>query len=175
MRFEDAAVQVLREAQEDLPADMIAERALDHVGYESRAGSREEQIQSLAGTMASIITRYQPKKPLGEHIFYRQEEKALHPKTGRYVFLYGLLECQRNGPAPSNNGSAPQDVPVRRVTIPLDGEIREKIELLVRARPDDYPSATEAVLAVVGWGLEAKTKELAELKEWLDEIKRIPL
>ena len=171
MRFEDAAVQVLREAQEDLPADMIAARALDHVGYKSQAVSRKMQIQSLAGTMASIVTRYQPKKPPSKHIFYRQ--RVPHPKTGRVLYLYGLTEWQRNGPAPSNNGSVPQAAPVRHVTIPLEGTNRETIELLVRS--GKYPSATEAVLAAVGWGLEAKAKELAELKEWLDEIKRIPL
>ncbi len=174
MRFEDVAAQVLREEQRDLPAEMIAEIALDRGYYTtSRAKSRKKQIQSLAGTMASIITRYQPKKPPSEHIFYRQ--RGPYPETGRVVYLYGLLEWQGKGTAPSNNGSVSQAAPVSRVTIPLDGEIREKIELLVRARPDDYPSATEAVLATVGWGLEAKTKELAELKEWLDEIKRIPL
>lgn len=172
MRFEDVAVYVLREEQQDLPAEMIAEIALDRGYYTtSRAKSRKKQIQSLAGTMASIITRYQPKKPPSEHIFYRQRRP--YPETGRVVYLYGLLEWHSKGTAPSNNGSVSQAAPVSRVTIPLDGNNREKIELLVRS--GKYPSATEAVLAVVGWGLDAKEKELAELKEWLDEIRRIPL
>ncbi len=49
-------------------------------------------------------------------------------------------------------------------------------------RSDKYPSVTKAVLAAVGWGLEAKKKELEELKElhdgikeWHDEIKHILL
>ena len=168
-----AAVEVLMEVRRVLPADMIAETLLDRGWCTSQAESRKEQIRSLGSTLQSWVTRTQPAKLPRDHIFFR--ERGQHPKTGRKVYLYGLLEWQRNGPAPSNNGSAPHDVPVSRVTIPLDGEIREKIESLVRARPDDYPSATEAVLAAVGWGLEAKAKELAELKEWLDEIKRIPL
>ena len=101
--------------------------------------------------MASIITQVRSlKSRRASTFFYRQRRP--YPETGRVVYLYGLLEWHGKGTAPSNNGSVSQDVPVSRVTIPLDGEIREKIELLVRARPDDYPSATEAVLAAVGWG-----------------------
>lgn len=178
--FAGAAEQVLRDEQPDLlPADMIAEIALDRGWYPSqemsRKGqiqSREAQIQSLASTMHSIVTRHQRDKPLNEHIFYRK--RGQHPETGRQgVYLYGLKEWKSNGPAPSNNGSVPQAAPVSRVTISLDGKNREKIELLVKS--GKYPSETEAVLAVVGWGLEVITKELEEIKEALDKIKRIPL
>ena len=166
-----AAVEVLMEARRVLPADMIAETLLDRGWCTSQAESRKEQIRSLGSTLQSWVTRTQPTKPPRDHIFFR--ERGQHPKTGRKVYLYGLLEWHGKGTAPSNNGSVSQDVPVSRVTIPLDGENREKIELLVRS--GKYDSASEAVLAAVGWGLEVITKELEEIKEALDKIKRIPL
>ena len=167
----DAAILALKEEQRALPADMTAEIIMDRGWCTSKAASRKEQIQSLGSSLQRWYTQIQPNRPPSDHIFYR--EKGQHPRTGHKVYLYGLMEWQRDEPAPSNNGSVSQTTPVSRVTIPLEGEIRENIELLVRS--GKYPSATEAVLAAVGWGLEAKTKELAELKEWLDEIKRIPL
>ena len=167
----DAAVLALKEEQRSLPADVIAGIILDRGWCTSKAASRKEQIQSLGSSLQRWYTQIQPNRPPSDHIFYR--EKGQHPKTNHKVYLYGLMEWQPNGPAPRNHGSVPQTAPVSRVTIPLDGGIRENIGLLVRS--DKYPSATDAVLAAVGWGLEAKAKELAELKEWLDEIKRIPL
>ncbi len=167
MKFLAVAQRVLKEVQQELPADMIAETALDRGWCTSQAASRKQQILSLQGILHSAITRPHLSNPPGDHIFYR--EKGQHPKIERMgVWLYGLKEWQRNGPAPSNNGSVSQAAPVSRVTIPLEGGIRENIELLVRS--GKYPSATEAVLAAVGWGLEAKTKELDELKE-LEELK----
>ena len=166
-----AAARVLKEVQRDLPADMIAEIILDRGWCTSRAASPKEQIQSIGSSLQRWYTQIQPNRPGSDHIFYR--EKGQHPKTNHKVYLYGLREWLPNGPDPRNHGSVPQTAPANRVTIPLDEKTRENIELLVRS--GKYPSATEAVLAAVGWGLEAKKKELAELKEWLDEIKRIPL
>ena len=165
MRYAGTVEQILRAAGHPLPADIVAERALDDLAYPSKAPTRQQQLNSLTGALASILTRYQPTKPSSERIFYRKQ--GPHPRTGRLVYLYGLLEWQTTNPNTS------QPPPVRRITIPLTGKIKERIELLERS--GKYNSAPEAVQAVLAWGVEAKDKELNELEEWINEIKRIRL
>ena len=165
-------VLALKEEQRALPADVIAGIILDRGWCTSKAASRKEQIQSLGSSLQRWHTQIQPNRPPSDHIFYR--EKGQHPRTGHKVYLYGLMEWQPNGPAPRNHGSVPQTAPASRVTIPLDEENPRECRVTGDG-PASTISASDAVLAAVGWGLEAKAKELAELKEWLDEIRRIPL